>query len=144
MSKKKSKREPEYIRKGKCKQCGLCCLFKDGMKQMRLNSNEYKFNKALGYTEVGRSKIKPKKGRPWTRVIMGKLQGCPHLTMDKGKFKCKLHGTNRQPQVCRVYPQHPNQDYYKCFKEVCGYRFIKNPKYKPPKKPKAKKIIVKT
>jgi len=131
---KKKESEPEYIRKGKCKQCGMCCLFKDGMQGTKLNSNDHKFMKEIGYTEVMRKKIKPKKGKPWTQVIMGKIQGCPHLIMKAGKLSCRLHGTKKQPEVCRVFPCHPSQDYYKVFKKTCGYRFIKNPKYKPLKK----------
>lgn len=120
---KKTKPEVAYTYKkvGKCNQCGMCCLFKDGMKRVdKKHKDELYFNKKIGWTIIKEDK---------DCFILGKIQGCPYLIFTKeGKLICKLHGTKLQPKICKDYPVHPDHTFYEVFKDWCGYKFKKSKK----------------
>jgi len=119
------KEEIKYKRIGKCKNCGICCLFKDKLIRVKKNSDSDKFYRKIGYNVIKEELKKSRSGKNYKINFLGKISGCPHLMFDKGKFKCLLHGKKCQPQICKTYPNHPTQDYYEIFKDFCGYKFVK-------------------
>jgi len=123
----------KWKRIGKCKQCGLCCLFSKGMFTAEFRGDYYYFLKKTGCTEIHRRKVKYKKNEKfkrkpkkdyWIEVIMGKLSGCPQLMFNKkGKILCSIH--DKKPKTCKVFPESPDHKFWDVLKHVCGYKFVK-------------------
>lgn len=73
---RRKRKAPTFIRKGKCKRCGKCCVVK----------NLYPGHEFMEWLD---------------KQFDGGLV-CPHLERNNGKATCKIHKT--RPEFCRNHP----------------------------------------
>lgn len=108
-----------YQRTGKCQpdKCGsFCCTV--GPLMMRISQKDRQGNKRFssffGWQEVGTLKDGDK-------IIAQRMQ-CRHLK----KGRCSIY--KKRPKVCKAFPAHPSQEWYKVARQHgCTYRFKRVP-----------------
>ena len=100
-----------WKRTGKCNRCGVCCLISYKILKIDIKDDNERMDKIReGWKVIRMTK---------TFVFLAKWNPCPYLGFD---FKCELHGTKKQPLICKDFPIGNAYNFYRCVKHKCSIK----------------------
>lgn len=120
------------IKVGRCVQCGNCCRHTFNRAWVPISEQALRYNQGEHIYYQFRSVCEAPTGERdehWEEHYYALKSECKMLIRNGKKYACKLHGSSEQPRMCKTWPVHEDDAFYKAIELLfgtCGYHFIES------------------